>query len=382
MPHPLSLIDLRRELHEHPEPAFRETKTHEIVERFVRQVIANDRRFRITPCLETGLVVSYQGAPSPDDPFTIFRTDMDALPLTEDGSHPAVSRTPGMMHACGHDIHMTILSGLIQEVARALPPRNFLFVFQPGEEGAGGAKRIIESGIFDRYPVAEAYALHVSDEYLIGEAATCAGVLFAMPREIDVVFTGKSGHAAFPQKGNDALLAAAHFVSTVSSTIAKRVNPMETFLCHLGHIEGGTARNIIADHCRIQGTLRALSPETMRTGAAAVEDAARAAAALTGCTYTVENLGEFLPVICDERLVKKFENLCETRGVRFVTAKTKLVGEDFGFFCERWPSLLFWLGSRREGEPVQGLHTPTFYPPDETIAFGLSLFKGLAGLAE
>ncbi len=376
MPLDAALAALRKELHEWPETAFEEHRTRDIIERFVTAATAGDKRFRLLRALETALVVEYRGG-APDDPFTLFRADMDALPLDEEPSHPAVSRRPGFMHACGHDIHMTTLAGLVARIAGKGPKRNILFVFQPGEEGAGGAKRMIEAGLFDRYAIAACYALHVTDDHYLGEVSSKAGVLFAMPREIDVVFTGTAGHAAFPHNASDALFAAAHFVRNVNGTLAKRLDPMRPFLFHIGKIEGGTARNIVADRCCLRGTMRALDLETMGRGAAVVEEAAREAAALTGGAYRIETLGEFLPVVCDGALVERLKKVCAATGTRFVPSETKLVGEDFGFFCARWPSLLFWLGARREGEPARALHTPAIYPPDEAVRYGIALFEGL-----
>jgi len=321
-------------------------------------------------------VIEYRGGGA-KEPFVLFRADMDALPLTEEPSHPVVSRRPGFMHACGHDIHMTVLAGLIAKVARERPRRNLLFVFQPGEEGAGGAKRMMDEGAFNGYVISAAYALHVTDDHLLGEAATRAGVLFAMPREVDIIFTGIAGHAAFPQKGSDALFAAAHFVSTLPGMLARRLDPMRRFLCHFGKVEGGTARNIIADRCVLQGTLRALDRETMDAGVAALEEAARSSSALVGVSCRIETLGEFLPVVCDAALALRFREACAASGTRFVESPVKLVGEDFGFFCARWPSLLFWLGTRREEEPPRELHTAAFYPPDEAVERGIALFSAL-----
>jgi len=372
-----SLRNLRKELHEHPEMAFHEMETRSIIERFLAEQIAGNPEFTVYRLLETGLVIEYRGATVPDEPFFVFRADMDALPIAEDPSHPVVSKRPGFMHACGHDLHMTVLAGFIARVAREKPRRNILFVFQPGEEGAGGAKRMLETGFFDPYPVAAAYAFHVTDDYPIGTVATRAGVLFAMSREIDVTLTGTAAHAAFPQKGSDAILAAAHFLTTLPVLLAKKRDPVRPFLCHFGRIEGGVARNVTADRCLLEGTLRALDRETMEIGTAIVEEAARFSASLFGGSSHVEVLGDFLPVVCDAKRVEHFRKVCASMGIQYVDAPAKMVGEDFGFFCDRWPSLLFWLGTRREGEAPHELHTPAFYPPDDVVGYGIAIFAGL-----
>ncbi len=367
---------LRRSLHEWPETAFEEHRTQETLEAFILKEIGSDSRIVVTKPYKTSLVIEYRCG-RPGEPFMLFRADMDALYLEESQHNTIVSKRPGFMHACGHDIHMTILAGLIAHCIHHKTARNLLFVFQPGEEGAGGAKGMIESGVFDRYPIAAAFALHVTDDYALGEIASNSHILFAIPREIDIQFKGTASHAAFPHEGHDALAMAARFLGGVHHTLARTLDPMKPFLCHIGQIEGGSARNITADCCVLKGTLRALEEAVMDTGFAVVKDTAEQAAASFGGSVQLTTLGQFLPVINSPSLVEIVKKAGETINIRYNEAPTKLVGEDFGFFCNRWPSFMFWLGTRAGDDKPQALHTKTFFPGTEAVVQGLKVVTAI-----
>ena len=373
------LYELRGNLHRCPEVAFNEYKTQKIILDFIEKHIVSEKFNVLTP-MDSSIIIEYHGGEK-DSPFTIFRADMDALSIQESTDNPVVSENEGIMHACGHDIHMTVLVGLIVNTAEKLPERNFLFVFQPAEEGAGGAKKMMDQGIFDSYKVNAAFALHVTDDYKIGSVATNDNILFAIPREINIVFKGKSSHAAFPHNGNDAISASVHFLNSVYQMVAKEIDPMQPFLFHVGTINGGDARNITAKSSVLTGTLRALTMETMDKGSTIVNKAASQSADLFGCKYEIETPGEYLPVINSSKIF----NLVKTRltqvGVEFITADTKLVGEDFGYFCDRYPSLMLWLGAlQNEQEPIS-LHSQHYFPDNSVIKKGVEIMSSIASIS-
>ncbi len=363
---------LRKKLHENPELSFKEHKTSGIIKDFVKDVAGENSAFKTYEPFLTSVVVEYRGG-STKDPFYIFRADMDGLPVTESSSNEYVSKNDGVMHACGHDIHMTILCGLIAEVAMKTPEKNILFVFQPGEEGAGGAKKMIETGFFDKYNVISAFALHVTDNHELGEVASNGGILFAIPKEVDIVFKGNSGHAAYPEKGSDALAAAASFLTNIEHKIRKVLNPSETFLIHFGKISGGKARNIIADEVKIEGTLRAFDRKIMNTGSEEVKNTALSCGAVFGCKTEVNVLGEYLEVRNTPELFDVLKKVCSNLSVRCIDKKAELVGEDFCYFTDRYPGLLFWIGTREPGKKAEQLHSPTFFPPDKVVESGVKI---------
>ena len=365
------LRELRNRFHRYPELSFKEFETGRIIVDFISKVVGNKNKFKMLTPFETAVVVEYKNGN--DKEFKLFRADMDALPVKESENNPVVSENDGVMHACGHDVHMTILCGLIERTAERMPEENVLFVFQPGEEGAGGAKKMLESGFFDSYRIASAYALHVTDDHNVGEVASNDNILFAIPKEVNVEFTGKSAHAAFPEKGNDALAAAASFLSDLEHQLRRIVNPMDIFLAHFGKINSGTARNIVSDNAVIEGTLRAFEPEIMEKGLNVVRNCADMAAGKFGCSANVKTLGEYVEVRNTPELFKKLKFICEDNGFECIYKNGELVGEDFGYFTKEFSGIMFWVGSRDADKMPESLHSNVFFPSYSAIEIGLEI---------
>lgn len=365
------LKELRKTLHESPEKSFNEFKTAEIILDFFKEVTKGSPLFTVKRPFLTSIVIDYRNGG--DKPYKLFRADMDAICVNEFEGHEIVSKNPGVMHACGHDIHMTVLCGLLAEVAETLPEKNILFVFQPGEEGAGGARKMIESGVFDKYNIEAAHAIHVNDDFLVGEIASNDNILFAIPREVDIVFEGKTAHAAFPERGHDALAAAADFLCTIEHNVHKNINPTEIFHAHFGKLTSGTARNVVSGYSKIEGTLRSFTSEMMKVGTAIVEETAKRCAESYGCTAKLNILGEYIEVQNTPELYQKLKKAAEKHGIRCIYKKGDLVGEDFGYFSKRWNGILFWLGTRKEGNEPYSLHSNMFFPSFEAVEVALKL---------
>ena len=366
------LKKLRRTLHESPEPSFNEFKTAEIILDFFNEVTKGSPLFKVHRPFLSSIVIDYHNGG--DMPYKLFRADMDAIKVDESPTHEIVSKNPGVMHACGHDIHMTVLCGILAEVAEKLPEKNILFVFQPGEEGAGGARKMIESGVFDKYDIEAAHAIHVNDDFLVGEIASNDNVLFAIPREVDVVFEGKTAHAAFPERGHDALAAAAEFLTVIEHNIRKNINPTETFHAHFGKLVSGTARNVVSGHSKIEGTLRSFTSEMMDAGTKIVEETAQRCAEAYGCTSKLTILGEYIEVRNTPELFAKLKTAAEKHNIRCICKKGDLVGEDFGYFTRKWSGIMFWVGCRKDpkAEPVS-LHSNLFFPDFGAVEVALKL---------
>jgi len=365
------LFELRDQLHESPELSFEEFKTSEIIESFLNDHIKGIEAFKVIKPYKTSIVVEYKNADN--KPFKLFRADMDALPVLESSDNPVISKNEGVMHACGHDIHMTVLCGLIARTALNMPKENVLFVFQPGEEGAGGAKKMIAEGVFDNYNICCAHALHVTDDHFLGEVASNDNILFAIPKEVNVEFYGSSAHAAFPEKGCDALAAAASFLTDLEYQIRRKINPTSIFLAHFGKITSGTARNIVSDKSIVEGTLRAFDPEVMEKGMEVVGTVATLAAQKFGCSAKVKTLGEYVEVRNTPELYKKLKNICEDTEIKCVCKNGELVGEDFGYFTKKFSGIMFWIGSCEEGKAPETLHSKTFFPSSKALVTGLEI---------
>ena len=360
------LFELRKELHRIPEPAFNEYKTTDLILQYLKKY--PEIKCHAFPF--TGLIAEYTfGAGD----YILFRADMDALPLQEKTDAAFASEHQGYMHACGHDIHMTILIGLIEEVISRKIKQNILFLFQPAEEGFGGAEKVLATGLLDRFPVKEAYALHVHPSYPVGTVASNTGILFGIPQEFDVLFKGKSAHAANPEKGKDAIRAACSFYQAIQQEIAPISDPQDIYLCHIGKIEGGAARNIVAGNCTLQGTLRALTKENMTKLKAKTTELAERAATMIEGVVELKFLSTYDPVVNSPQLYEKLKKQLNP-GLKFVEVEPALLGEDFGFFTTKYEGLMFFIGA---DSPDYDLHSPYFLPPEETIITGIKAFCSL-----
>ena len=203
----LTPIELRHTMHSNPELAFQEYKTTELIINNVKALPGSDKLKIYTP-MDTGLLVEYKVN---NESFLLFRADIDALPITEENDVQFKS-TNEFMHACGHDVHTSILYSFLEEVLNKKPNQNILFLFQPAEEAGGGAMEFYNTGVFNQFQIKNAYALHVTDEYPLGTIASTSGVLFASALEVDIEFIGERAHVAFPNEGKNAFNAMRKFL--------------------------------------------------------------------------------------------------------------------------------------------------------------------------
>ena len=363
----LNLSQIRRELHRVPELAFREHKTKELLLAQLEKL----PRIRVQEfSTNTGILVEYSEG---NGPYRLFRADMDALPITENTGCAFSSQHPGLMHACGHDIHMTVLLGLIERVVSQALPRNLLFLFQPAEEGEGGAQSVLAEGLIQEYEVEAAFALHVASGLPVGTVSSRAGIFFGIPQEFDVSFIGRSAHAAFPEKGVNALFAARDFLNLMEKDLAE-LSAKHKLIFHVGKLEAGTVRNAVPELCLLQGTHRSLEKAlSLQINQLIHENAARAAQN-QGADFEVKLLGTYDPVVNSPALLQKLKNACAQTDTKFQEAEIALTGEDFGFFTSLYPGLLFWLGSGCS-EP---LHSSKFLADEACIDVGLKIFEALA----
>lgn len=222
-------IKIRRELHQIPEKGFEEVKT----QAYLLNVLNNLPQERMEiKTWKTGILVKIQGL-NPSKTIG-YRADMDGLPIVENTSYPFQSTHPGMMHACGHDLHMSIALGVISYFSHHKVDDDLLFIFQPAEEGPGGALPMLQSDEFNAWKPDFIMALHIAPEYPVGTIATKEGILFANTSELFIELTGTGGHAAFPHLANDMVVAASHFVTQLQSIISRNVNPLDSAVITVG----------------------------------------------------------------------------------------------------------------------------------------------------
>lgn len=363
----MQLLQLRRELHKIPEMGFEEFETQKLLLSNLKKI----ENIKIITFNFTGILVKYKVN---EKPFKLIRADMDGLSISERTKVDFTSKNPGMMHACGHDIHMTVLFGLIQKVSEERPQQNLLFIFQPAEEGRGGAKRLLDAGIFDNYQISEAYALHVSDAFQTGEIASKPNIFFANTQEIEIEFIGKSAHVAFPEFGKDALAAAADFYLYIQKMIKTKFPEKKRVIAAFGKIKGGTAMNAVAAKCKLDGTFRAFDQADRIELRNLIEKTAEFVSKKYDLSHKINYLAYYCEVENNPKLFAKLKKNITTTDYKLIDTQRVFTGEDFGFFAKKYPGLLFWLGCRAQNQKKIGLHSPNFLPDEKAIEVGVDIF--------
>lgn len=357
----MNLIKIRKDLHQIPELGFKEFKTQAYIMNILKQFLLTLHTFDFT-----GIVAEYK---KNDGDYLIFRADMDALPITEETGCGFESIHKGRMHACGHDIHMTILLGLIEKVVKIKPDQNILFVFQPAEEGEGGAAKIIETGIFNNYKISAAFALHVYGKLPIGTISTKSGIFFANASEFNIRFEGKTAHVAFPENGKNSFVASIDFYQEMKKKLSQRFG--DKYICEIGKISAGQVRNAIPDKTVFEGTMRSFSNENQNEMKNILREIAQEIQAKTDVKIIPEFLSDYVSVDNNDDLYQKFVTKIKDSKYQFLEANAVMTGEDFGFFTKKFPGLLFWLGA--DNGDHYDLHYSKFLPDEKAIDVGIDV---------
>jgi len=364
-----SPIQLRYHLHQYPELAFEEFGTTNTILQSLKNLEGAENLKFHNP-METGLLVEYKVN---DDEYLLFRADIDALPIVEENEIEFKS-TNEFMHACGHDVHTSILYSFLIDVLEKKPDQNILFLFQPAEEAGGGAMEFYNTGVFDQFKVKYAFALHVTDEYPLGTIASTSGVLFASALEIDFEFMGESAHVAFRDEGKNAFNALRKFLDAADILQSEY---KDSILLGLGKFSSGSVRNITPGNAKIEGSIRGIGAKVIEEFYSRMEMLLDEVKNQTEVNYKITR-GAFYPEVTNNRdLYNELKKvLSETND--FIDCGMKFTGEDFGFFSKKWPSFMFWLGTSK-GERY-GLHNPRFLPPDEVIDIGKNIFSKILSI--
>lgn len=342
----INLIEIRRQLHQIPEIGLEEHKTQKYLLTIIHQIIQN-KSFIQVETWQTGLLVYLKG--SQGQKTIGWRTDIDGLPVEELTNLPFASKN-GRMHACGHDIHMTVALGLLEKLSESQPKNNLLFLFQPAEENEAGGKLMYDGGAFKNWLPDEFYGLHVRPDLKVGDIATNEQTLFAGTCEVELTFVGTGGHAAFPHTANDALVAAAYFVTQVQTIVSCNVDPLDSAVVTFGKMEAGTTNNIIAERAFLHGTIRSLTQEVNELTQKRLTELAKGVAQSFDMTIDLKlKQGGYLPVENNPKLAKElmdfFRNETKANLINIAPAMT---GEDFGYLLSKIPGVMFWLGINSE----------------------------------
>ena len=361
------LISIRRELHQIPELGYKEFKTQRYLIDYIK-TLPNDRieweEWR------TGLFVRVKGL---DPEKTIgYRADIDGLPIKEETELPFKSIHEGYMHACGHDFHMTIALGVLTDLVKHPINDHVLFMFQPAEEGPGGAEEMVASSQFLKWKPDMIFGLHIAPEYPVGTVATKTGLLFANTSELFIDFIGRGGHAAYPHLTNDMVIASCHFVTQLQTIVARNINPLDSAVVTIGKITGGTVQNSIAENARIEGTIRTLSEESMLLIRRRIEEMVKGMETAFNCKINIDFGSSYYQVDNDPKLTEEFMNFLNQRlDTSVIKCKEAMTGEDFGYMIKDIPGFMFWLGVQSSF----GLHHAKLNPDERAIPFAVSVIS-------
>ena len=371
------LRQIRRDLHKIPELGLKEYKTSA----YIREKLEGFGITELETWLETGVVAVIRGKGKKE--AVAFRADMDALPVTEQTGCDFTSEHVGCMHACGHDGHVTVLLGFakyLQEHKDELE-NDVVLIFQPAEEGPGGAQLLVDAGLFEKHPVRCIIGCHIFPQVPQGKVACRKGAMMARNGEVDVHIYGESAHGAQPQLGHDGVLAAGAVITGLHTILSRNVSPLDSGVLTFGAIHGGEACNIIAKEVKLEGTMRAFSDEAYETMTKRVQEVASGIAAGYGCKGEAVFRHMYRVVDNDPKLV---ELLQEVAGDNYEETPPYMLAEDFSLYLQKVPGMFFFLGSGNEEKGyIHSLHSAQFQFDEEILALGVETYaKLLKKLAE
>ncbi|WP_017652103.1 M20 metallopeptidase family protein [Fortiea contorta] len=373
--HPL-LVEWRRRLHQQPELGFQEKLTAE----FISQKLQAWGIEHQTGVAQTGIVAVIKGAKVSSEKVLAIRADMDALPIQELNEVEYRSQRDGVMHACGHDGHTAIALG----TAYYLQQHRHDFggtvkiIFQPAEEGPGGAKPMIEAGVLKNPDVDAIIGLHLWNNLPLGTAGVRSGALMAAVESFNCQILGKGGHGAMPHQTIDAVVVAAQIVNALQSIVARNVNPIDSAVVTVGELHAGTKRNVIADSARMSGTVRYFNPNFKGFFHQRIEQVIAGICQSYGAKYDLEYWALYPPVINDGAVAELVRSVAQEvieTPMGVVPECQTMAAEDMSYFLEAVPGCYFFLGA---ANPSKNLDYPHHHPRfdfDETaLPMGVEIF--------
>ena len=364
-----SIVELRRDLHRHPELAFEESRTGALV--------ADELR-RLGAAVATGIGKTGVAADVGEGGTRLLvRADMDALPLTEASGEEFSSEEAGRMHACGHDGHVAIALAAAGRLRLDPPARGLRFLFQPAEERGGGARACVADGVLDG--VSAAIGLHLWNQLPVGKVGVHRGAMMAAVDEFEISVEGRGGHGAAPHETFDPIVAAARIVDALQTVVSREVSPLDSAVVTIASIHGGDAFNIIPSNVRLTGTARWFTEATGAALPAKIGRIVSGTAAAAGVSAHLEYRRINRPVVNDPRIADiVIEAARRLLGEENVDTETRtLGGEDMSVYLDRVPGCFFFVGSAPEG-PHRPHHSPEFAIDERALAVATTLLEAAA----
>ncbi|ADG41310.1 amino acid amidohydrolase [Leuconostoc kimchii IMSNU 11154] len=369
-----ALQQYRRDLHLIPELALEEHQTHAYLLEKIKSWQNDTMRIRTVPELPTAILVRFQGT---DPKRTIgYRTDIDALPIAEQTGLPFESTHPGMMHACGHDVHMSLALGLVHYFSQNQPKDNLVVFFQPAEEAKSGGKLAYDLGLFtDEWRPDEFYGIHDQPDLPAGTLSTLDGTLFAGTAELKVAVHGQGGHAAYPHLVKDPIVAASELIMQFQTVVSRSVDPIKGGVVSIGVINGGQANNVIPDDVYFEGTVRSMTRVGLDLMMKRIRQIAAGVALANDITIDVSlESGSYLPVENNSALAQLVITFMQSRDdIDFEVAQPAMTGEDFGYLLQQIPGVMLWLGVN----DTHSLHSPKLNIDESALLPGFEALKSL-----
>jgi hippurate hydrolase len=361
----------RRDIHAHPELGFEENRTSDIVAEKLRgfglEVHRGIGKTGVVGVLRSGSARRSVG----------LRADMDALPIQEENTFAHRSTHDGRMHACGHDGHTTMLLGAAKYLAESRGFEGVVnFIFQPAEEGIGGARAMIEDGLFEKFPCEAVFGMHNRPGLPLGKFAVRAGPMMAGGAFFDIHVTGKGSHGARPESGVDSVLVASHIAIALQSIVSRNVRPLDAAVVSVTKIHGGEAYNVLPQFAQLSGTVRAFTREVMALIETGMQRVVKGTAEAFGATAEVDFREIFAPTVNDATQAEFAAGVCaEVAGAENVNRNPNLIvaSEDFSFMLEKVPGCYFNIGNGA-GEGACEVHNPAYDFNDGALALGASVF--------
>jgi len=368
------MVRMRRDFHRYPELGFEEIRTSGIIAERLQELGLEVQR----GIGQTGVVGIMEGPE--DGPTVMLRFDMDGLPIQEESDIAFISRNNGVMHACGHDGHVTMgltLANILSQYREQMHGR-IKFVFQPAEEGLGGAFAMIADGVLENPRPDVAFGMHIWTPEPYGKARVVSGPCMASSSVFTLTVQGRGGHGAAPHLATDPILAAAQIVSALQSIVSRNIDPQESVVVSIGQFSAGTTFNVIPDKAILKGTVRSYNNELHRQVYRRILEMATKMADAYSCIATMETIAIVQAVVnAEEPTAVVREAAVKIVGEENISTRRTMASEDMGFFLDEIPGCYFFIGARNEEKGFTYPHHHPKFNFDER-----AMIDGVAIMAE